>query len=66
MYTAGISTSTAFGGYGTGGWLHFTREEQWAVLYAQNFMLICLVWYLGKFMQMRYFFPPTHSTPVYL
>ncbi|ORZ03694.1 hypothetical protein BCR43DRAFT_429587 [Syncephalastrum racemosum] len=47
VYTAGISTSTAFGGFGSGGWLHLTRDEQWAVLYAQNFMLICLVWYLA-------------------
>ncbi|KAI8140299.1 hypothetical protein BJV82DRAFT_671729 [Fennellomyces sp. T-0311] len=43
----GIPASQAFGGLGSNGWLHWTREEQWAVLYAQNYMLIAFVWCLA-------------------
>src|SRR4051812_23565490 len=37
-----------FGAFGPGGWLHWTSEEEWAVLYAQNIMLVVFVWYLGE------------------
>ncbi|KAI7850620.1 hypothetical protein BDC45DRAFT_546585 [Circinella umbellata] len=47
IYSLGISASQAFGSYGNNGWLHWSREEQWAVLYAQNFMLIAFVWCLA-------------------
>ena len=47
IYSLGISASQAFGSYGNNGWLHWSREEQWAVLYAQNFMLISFVWCLA-------------------
>ncbi|KAI9484564.1 hypothetical protein BDB00DRAFT_854740 [Zychaea mexicana] len=50
IYSLGIPASQAFGGLGSsdrGGWLHWTREEQWAVLYAQNLMLISFVWCLA-------------------
>lgn len=32
------------------GWYHWTLEEQWAVAYAQNAMLVSFVWYLGKWL----------------
>ncbi|KAI8342242.1 hypothetical protein BD560DRAFT_339084, partial [Blakeslea trispora] len=47
IYILGINVSDAFGNIGTNGWYHWTAKEQWAVLYAQNFMLIALVWYLA-------------------
>ena len=47
IYSLGIPASQAFGSYGSNGWLHWSREEQWAVLYAQNFMLISFVWCLA-------------------
>lgn len=42
-----IPASAAFGGFGQHGWLHWSHEQQWGVLYAQNFMLICFVWCLA-------------------
>jgi hypothetical protein len=44
----GIDISAAFGKFGANGWYHWTVEEQWAVIYAQNFMLVSFVWYLGS------------------
>jgi hypothetical protein len=44
----GINITDAFGKFGTNGWYHWTTEEQWAVTYAQNFMLLSFVWYLGE------------------
>ncbi|KAL0077234.1 hypothetical protein J3Q64DRAFT_1640643, partial [Phycomyces blakesleeanus] len=46
-YSLNITASDIFGGFGERGWLHWTAEEQWALLYAQNFMLIVLVWYFA-------------------
>jgi hypothetical protein len=48
VYALGISVSEVFGKFGAHGWYHWTPEEQWAVIYAQNFLLISFVWYLGK------------------
>lgn len=48
IYSLGISMTDAFGKFGANGWYHWTTEEQWAVTYAQNFMLLSFVWYLGK------------------
>lgn len=48
IYALGLNISDAFGKFGTNGWYHWTIEEQWAVFYAQNFMLLVFVWYLGK------------------
>ncbi|CEP15135.1 hypothetical protein [Parasitella parasitica] len=47
IYSLGISITEAFGKFGTNGWYHWTTEEQWAVTYAQNFMLLSFVWYLA-------------------
>lgn len=47
IYALGINISDAFGKFGLKGWYHWTTEEQWAVTYAQNFMLVSLVWYLA-------------------
>ncbi|GAA5795183.1 hypothetical protein HPULCUR_000537 [Helicostylum pulchrum] len=33
--------------FGMKGWYHWTLEEQWAVAYAQNAMLVSFVWYLA-------------------
>ncbi|CAG8501772.1 10188_t:CDS:2 [Diversispora eburnea] len=38
--------SPIFGSYGKLGWLHWTNEQQWIVLYAQNLTLFAFVWYL--------------------
>ncbi|KAL1926772.1 hypothetical protein VTP01DRAFT_5418 [Rhizomucor pusillus] len=45
-YTANAEATQVFGHFGDAGWLHWSGKEQWAVLYAQNFMLIALVWHL--------------------
>ncbi|KAI8645616.1 hypothetical protein BD408DRAFT_360915 [Parasitella parasitica] len=47
IYSLGINITDAFGKFGTNGWYHWTTEEQWAVTYAQNFMLLSFVWYLA-------------------
>ncbi|KAI8393407.1 uncharacterized protein BYT42DRAFT_550947 [Radiomyces spectabilis] len=47
IYSLGVATGDVFGGFGASGWFHWTHEEQWAVLYGQNFMLIVFVWYLA-------------------
>ncbi|KAI7862736.1 hypothetical protein BDF14DRAFT_1851990 [Spinellus fusiger] len=46
-YSLKTNVSDIFGHFGESGWLHWTAEEQWAVLYAQNFMLLVLVWYFA-------------------
>ncbi|KAL9541791.1 hypothetical protein PS6_010137 [Mucor atramentarius] len=47
IYSLGINITDAFGKFGSNGWYHWTTEEQWAVTYAQNFMLLSFVWYLA-------------------
>ncbi|KAG0183213.1 hypothetical protein DFQ29_008573 [Apophysomyces sp. BC1021] len=47
VYLMDVKVIELFGSYGSHGWLHWSAEEQWAVLYAQNFMLIVFVWYLA-------------------
>ncbi|CEI97849.1 hypothetical protein RMCBS344292_11974 [Rhizopus microsporus] len=47
VYSLGINVSEIFGKFGANGWYHWTPEEQWAVIYAQNFLLISFVWYLA-------------------
>lgn len=48
VYSLNIGASSIFGKFGTNGWYHWTYEEQWAILYSQNFFLLSFVWYLGK------------------
>lgn len=48
IFILGLSITDAFGKFGLKGWYHWTLEEQWAVIYAQNAMLVSFVWYLGK------------------
>lgn len=48
MYILQISTDQVFGLYGETGWLHWSSEQQWGILYAQNFMLVIFVWCTGK------------------
>ncbi|KAI8076326.1 uncharacterized protein BX664DRAFT_344388 [Halteromyces radiatus] len=44
VYGMNAPASQIFGLFGTQGWLHWTNEQQWAVILAQNFMLIIFVW----------------------
>ncbi|KAI8970791.1 hypothetical protein BDB01DRAFT_731411 [Pilobolus umbonatus] len=47
IYVLQLNVSDLFGKFGSNGWYHWTSEEQWALLYAQNFMLIGFVWYIA-------------------
>ncbi|EIE87632.1 hypothetical protein RO3G_12343 [Rhizopus delemar RA 99-880] len=47
VYSLNIGASSIFGKFGTNGWYHWTYEEQWAILYSQNFFLLSFVWYLA-------------------
>ncbi|CAO3692490.1 unnamed protein product [Rhizopus stolonifer] len=47
IYSLNTNVSTIFGRFGSNGWYHWTQEEQWAILYAQNFFLLSFVWYLA-------------------
>lgn len=42
-----VPAGDIFGELGATGWLHWNNEVQWAVLYAQNCMLLIFVWYIG-------------------
>ncbi|KAI9276049.1 hypothetical protein BY458DRAFT_454486 [Sporodiniella umbellata] len=46
-YSLKVGVDRIFGQFGEHGWYHWTEEEQWAVLYAQNFFLLSFVWYMG-------------------
>ncbi|CAI2180491.1 8935_t:CDS:10 [Funneliformis geosporum] len=39
--------SIIFGSYGRDGWLRWKYEQQWVVLYSQNFTLFIFVWYIS-------------------
>jgi hypothetical protein len=42
-----VPASQIFGDLGSTGWLHWDIDIQWAVLYAQNCMMLIFVWYIG-------------------
>ncbi|KAH8547609.1 hypothetical protein BGW37DRAFT_514939 [Umbelopsis sp. PMI_123] len=42
-----VPASQIFGDLGSTGWLHWDIDIQWAVLYAQNCMMLIFVWYIA-------------------